>query len=511
MLVLAGTLVALAILVPLGVRALSGGPAFTGLADGATVNPDGLTNVGVTVTGGDLADVQLLVDGAPAAARRDGDRLLLAQPRLAEGAHTLTARLPESVLPDREVSRQVTVDSTAPKLAVEPAVAQDLRKPYTLTGRAEGATALTVGDQQVPLGPDGGFSVTLPTVPGTLHLVARDAVGNNAAQDLVVPTRHPGMRGVHMSALAWTSAKLRDPVLRLAAEHKIDTVQLDIKDESGEVGYRSEVPLAKEIGASHGYYDAKAVVAQLHAAGIRVVGRLVAFRDPVLAQASWQQGKTNRVIQTTGGTPWAGSYGKYAFTSFADPEVVAYNVDLAKEAASFGFDDILYDYVRRPEGALSQMRVPGMTGTPEQAIADFLAKSREAVRAHGAFLGASVFGIAADRPTAIGQDIPAIAKQVDYVAPMVYPSHWGPGEYKVAQPESQPYDITARSVADFGTKVKGTSAQVMPWLQAFSLRKTYGPAEVQAQITAARDSGAPSFLLWNAACRYESAGLQPMS
>ena len=74
MLVLAGTLVALAILVPLGVRALSGGPAFTGLADGATVNPDGLTNVGVTVTGGDLADVQLLVDGAPAAARRDGDR-----------------------------------------------------------------------------------------------------------------------------------------------------------------------------------------------------------------------------------------------------------------------------------------------------------------------------------------------------------------------------------------------------------------------------------------------------
>jgi hypothetical protein len=368
---------------------------------------------------------------------------------------------------------------------------------------------VTVDHRPARLDDDGTFSVSLPAVPATVHVVARDEAGNNAARQHTVPVRHPGMRAVHMTALGWTSAALREPVLAMAAEGRIDTVQLDLKDESGEIGYRSGVPLAQQIGATRDHYDAKAVVDQLHAAGVRVVGRLVAFRDPILAQASWRAGNTDRVLQTTGGQPWSGSYGEYAFTNFANPDVVAYNVALAEEAAELGFDDILYDYVRRPEGALSDMRIDGLRGTPEQAIADFLAKTREVVRPHGTFLGASVFGIAAQRPTAIAQDIPLIAKHVDYVSPMVYPSHWGPGEYGVNHPEVQPYDITTRSVAAFTDLVRGTGAQVIPWLQAFSLAHPYGSAEVAAQVKAAADAGASSFLLWDPACRYDPAAPPP--
>jgi hypothetical protein len=403
------------------------------------------------------------------------------------------------------VTRAVTVDSTPPRLTVDETPVTDLRAPFTLRGKAIGATAVSVDHQPATLDDDGGFSISLPSVPETLHVVARDEAGNNSAQEHTVAVRHPGMRAVHMSALGWTSATLRDPVLAMAADGRIDTVQLDIKDESGEIGYLSRVPLARQIGATRDHYDAKAVVDQLHAAGIRVVGRLVAFRDPILAQASWRAGEKDRVLQTSGGQPWSGTYGEYAFTNFADPDVVAYNVAIAEEAAELGFDDVLYDYVRRPEGSLSQMRIPGLHGTPEQAIADFLAKSRTAVRAHGTFLGASVFGIAAQRPTAIAQDIPAIAKHVDYVSPMVYPSHWGPGEYGVASPDTQPYDITTRSVAAFVKAVRGTDAQVIPWLQAFSLGHPYGADEVAAQVRAAADAGAASFLLWDPACRYEPA------
>ena len=92
---------------------------------------------------------------------------------------------------------------------------------------------------------------------------------------------------------------------------------------------------------------------------------------------------------------------------------------------------------------------------------------------------------------------------------MVYPSHWGRGEYGVANPESSPYDITARSLADFVKLTEGTPTSVIPWLQAFSLKRTYGPAEVQAQIKAAGDNGAPSFLLWDAACRFSPDALPP--
>ena len=70
-----------------------------------------------------------------------------------------------------------------------------------------------------------------------------------------------------------------------------------------------------------------------------------------------------------GGRAWSGGYGDYSFTNFADPDVRAYNIALAEEAAELGFDDILYDYIRRPDGDLSAMVFPGLVSTPEEAIA----------------------------------------------------------------------------------------------------------------------------------------------
>jgi hypothetical protein len=317
------------------------------------------------------------------------------------------------------------------------------------------------------------------------------------------------MRAVHMSAAAWATPSLRDPVLAMAREGRIDTVQLDIKDESGEIGYQSQVPLARQVGATRDYYDPRAVLDELHGMGLRVVGRLVAFRDPVLGKASWEAGARDRVAQNTAGAPWSAHYGQYAFTNFANREVRDYNTAIAKEAAELGFDDVLYDYVRRPDGPIGQMSFPGLTTTPEQSIADFMRENRAVLRPLGAYLGASVFGIAANSGTDIAQDIPALSAQVDYVAPMVYPSHWGPGEYGVANPNGQPYDIVKASVEHFVRLTRDTGATVVPWLQAFSLGHHYGPAEVQAQVAATRDAGAPSFLLWNAACTYGSAGLEP--
>src|SRR5690606_20874470 len=103
---------------------------------------------------------------------------------------------------------------------------------------------------------------------------------------------------------------------------------------------------------------------QLHAAGIRVVGRIVAFRDPVLGAASWRDGHRDRLVQTASGGAYTGGYGQYAFTNFANPEVRAYNIALAEEAAALGFDEILYDYVRRPDGAISGMHFEGLTTSP---------------------------------------------------------------------------------------------------------------------------------------------------
>jgi hypothetical protein len=94
---------------------------------------------------------------------------------------------------------------------------------------------------------------------------------------------------------------------------------------------------------------------------------------------------------------------------------------------------------------------------------------------------------------------------------MVYPSHWGSDEYGLKDPVQHPYDIVQRSLKDFQKDVKGTSAQVVPWLQAFSLGGvTYGTPEVLAQEKGAHDDGLDGFLLWNAGANYVAADLPPL-
>jgi hypothetical protein len=284
---------------------------------------------------------------------------------------------------------------------------------------------------------------------------------------------------------------------------QINTIELDIKDESGVIGYDSRIPLAQRIHADKGIYDLREVVDKLHRLNVRVVGRLVAFRDPILAGAAWRRGHRDWVIQTPGGRAYA-DYG--GFTNFAHPAVRKYNIDIAEEAVAAGMDDILYDYVRRPDGPIKTMVFKGLKESPERSIAGFVAETARRLRPYGARLGASVFGIAATRPKEIAQDIAHIAKAADYISPMLYPSHWADGEYNVSNPNAHPYKIVYRSLKDFATEIKGT-AKIIPWIQDFSLGIHYGRSRVKAQLDAARGRGIKDWILWDPSVTYTSAAL----
>jgi hypothetical protein len=348
-----------------------------------------------------------------------------------------------------------------------------------------------------------------PAAP--VEVTLTDPAGNVTTESIHVPLAlagepgQPPIRGVHASGWTWTTEELRGPIMQMIEDGLINTVQLDLKDEAGDVWYDTQVDLAHEIGAVTELWDLAEVVEALHALDVRVVGRIVNFRDPKLAEYAVESGNMDWVVQNPDGT----AYGKYG--GFANPyneEVWEYNIALAEEAAELGVDDIMYDYVRRPDDYLENMKFPGQDRPPEDAIIDFLDVSQQRVHAAGARLAAAVFGIAATRPDEVAQDIPRIGAEVDYVAPMTYPSHWGPGEYGVADPNSQPYDIVYRSMEDFQSQLADTGAELVIWVQDFSLGVDYGPAEVRAQIEAAADAGVDSFLLWDAATTYTAAALE---
>ena len=135
------------------------------------------------------------------------------------------------------------------------------------------------------------------------------------------------MRGIHLTmALASLDGKI-DEYLRLTREG-LNTIELDIKDENGEVGFRRPaVPLAHETGAATRYYNPFEVARQVHARGVYLVGRIVVFEDPILSERNPRYAirtKDGGVWHTAGGLGWVNPY---------DERVWKYVTDLGEAAA----------------------------------------------------------------------------------------------------------------------------------------------------------------------------------
>jgi hypothetical protein len=295
------------------------------------------------------------------------------------------------------------------------------------------------------------------------------------------------IRGVHVTmALASLPGRLE----QYLAIPGLNTIELDVKDENGHIG----------PGV---YYDARKAVRDAHAHGAYLIGRVVTFEDPVLAAR-----RPELAIRYDDGTPWHTNAG-LAWTNPYDRRVWAYNVGIAAAAARAGFDEIQFDYVRFPsDGDISQIRYPGRHAQPMGWTIPMFAKYAAAeLHPLGVRVSTDVFGLSATRNLGIGQFPRRIARFVDSIYPMVYPSHYVDGEYNIVSPDAHPGTTVAYSLRDFRSKLQGQKTNLIPWLQDFSLGRTYSLADVRDQIQAARLEHSKGFMLWNAAGAYTNGAL----
>jgi len=209
-------------------------------------------------------------------------------------------------------------------------------------------------------------------------------------------------------------------------------------------------------------------------------------------------------IRTRAGSVWRNDSG-LGWTNPYDEGVWAYNVDIAVAAAKAGFDEIMFDYVRFPsDGDIGTAFYRGKRAEPRwKTIASFLEYASGRLRPLGVRVSVAVFGLSATRDLGIGQRPRKLAPYVDLIYPMVYPSHYGSGEYDISDPSGQPGLVVSRSLLDFRAKLEGTDVKLVPWLQDFSLGRTYTLSEVASQIDASRRARAVGgrvvgFMLWNA-------------
>jgi hypothetical protein len=335
--------------------------------------------------------------------------------------------------------------------------------------------------------------------------VRASQIVEQATKNVVKPMQPPKiMRGVHVTmALASIPGKL-DEYTKLRG---LNTIQLDVKDENGEIGFvPSSVPLASRIGAAKGYYKPRVVAKKVHDKGLYLVGRVVVMEDPVLSLQ-----RPELAIHTTGGGRWLNRAG-LGWSNPYDERVWKYNVDIAEAAARTGFDEIQFDYVRFPsDGDMSAVVFPGKTSTPPGwVIAQFVHYASKRLKPLGVRVSADVFGLSATRDLGIGQLPKRIGRYLDAVYPMVYPSHFGPGEYDLDDPNSNPGATVAYALRDFNRELAALkNVRIIPWLQDFSWNRTYTLADIQAQIDSARRAKASGYLLWNAAGIYTPGAVEP--
>jgi hypothetical protein len=312
------------------------------------------------------------------------------------------------------------------------------------------------------------------------------------------------IRGVHITGPLMSLPGKFGEYLALT-KFGLNTVEVDVKDEVGNVSFVRGAPrIAVADRAAVPYYDARAVARRAHAAGVYLIGRVVAFEDPITAVAHPELAVHEAgggVWKTSGGLAWLNPYSRAAWR---------YDVDVAVAAAKAGFDEIQFDYVRFPsDGDLAAMGFPGAHRRARDAtIPGFLRYAVSRLHPLGVRVSADVFGLSATRDLGIGQLPSRIGKVVDAIYPMTYPSHYNPGEYDLADPAAAPAATVAHSLRDFHDRLAGAAAVLVPWLQDFSLGRTYTPADVEAQIGSARAARTGGFMLWNGVGVYTPGALR---
>jgi hypothetical protein len=334
---------------------------------------------------------------------------------------------------------------------------------------------------------------------------------------LRTPTK---VKGIYISAYVAGTSSMVDDLIEKIDQTEINTIIIDIKDDYGRVACEMDSELIDEIGSEKIYIpNVQELTAKLHEHGIYTIARIPAFRDAWLGDArpDWcVQLADGNVFRDRDGNAWVNPYKQEAWD---------YLVEIASQAKQLGFDEVQFDYIRfctekgMSEAVFSEEDTKGRSRT--DIIVEFVDYIYDKLASEGLFVSADVFGaimgsgVDAD---AVGQIYGEMAKHLDYISPMIYPSHYADGNYGIEHPDLQPYETIRAALADsrkelyFAGLESDHVAQVRPWLQDFTAswlqnHLSYGPEEIRQQIQAVYDAGYDEWMLWDASCKYSWDGL----
>ncbi|MEN1967226.1 putative glycoside hydrolase [Lentibacillus sp. N15] len=335
----------------------------------------------------------------------------------------------------------------------------------------------------------------------------------NAGFDFTYPD---AVRGIYVTGPSAGGSRFKS-LVKLVETTDLNTMVIDIKEDHGNITFTPEKGSPYEKAAKNYIDDPKKMLKYLEEKDIYPIARIVVFKDSVLAK------EHPELSFKENGNVWTNGKGE-AFVNPFKKEVWEYNVDLAKQALAFGFQEIQFDYVRFPEGfehydkklQYSQGEYKNLDMKNEKrrvkAVTDFVKYAKKELANYDAKVGVDIFGYSAtiEEAPGIGQNFTNIADNVDVISSMIYPSHWS-SYFGIDLPDKHPYQLVT-SYAKVENEVLGKLANPpisRPWIQDFDAPwlydgepTHYGKREVEAQIKALQENGINEFLVWNAGNSY---------
>ena len=284
---------------------------------------------------------------------------------------------------------------------------------------------------------------SVPENGGTAENAQEEAAENG----LLPEEERVKVKGIYVTgAMAGTSGM--DDLIALVDRTELNTMVIDVKNDDGRVVYEMDTPMVSEIGSSKKLVsDMPGLIQKCKEHDIYLIARIVAFKDPFLAE-----NRTDLALHDESGNLFRDSSG-LAWVNPYKEEVWKYLLEIAEEAVAIGFDEIQFDYIRfATDSGMKNVDFgpEAEEKSREAVITEFVEYASERLHSQGIPVSADVYGIVIDSEldaSLVGQNYYEMSKYLDYISPMVYPSHYGPGNLGLAVPDAQPYETIYRSMS----------------------------------------------------------------
>ncbi len=317
------------------------------------------------------------------------------------------------------------------------------------------------------------------------------------------------LRAFYMTSWVAGTNDFKERLIASAESAHMNALVIDVKDNTGTVSWNGRIK--KD--------ELEKLIDDLHSKGFYLIARITAFQDPLFAKAY-----PSEAIKKADGTLWKSKKGE----AWVDPGSHAmwnYLFTLGEESYTLGFDEVNLDYIRfSTDGLKENLTYPrsGKDGNDiklggrEKVIDEFYTYITGAFRGKGIPVSGDVFGIittSKEDTLVLGQNFGSAIQHFDYVAPMVYPSHYAPGSFGYQNPAAHPGPVITEALkgalaivdsvsSSTGQATSTLAGKIRPWYQDFNMGATYTAELVKSQITAGNALGVTSYMMWDPNNKY---------